>query len=91
MLTATGLWGTIEAARCLGSLANREAVQVRRLISIIKPEFATVRQLEMKGYGLFKWAGIIGAVSFGAFIFVGLWAVVRLKVKGCVSLFHHTR
>ena len=35
---------------------------MRRLISIVKPEYATVRQLEMKGYGLFKWAAIIGAV-----------------------------
>ncbi|MDO8683569.1 MAG: hypothetical protein Q7N50_08815 [Armatimonadota bacterium] len=34
-----------------------------RLKSILKPEFATVRQLESKGYGLFKLAGIIGIVS----------------------------
>ena len=46
------------------------AVQVHRLKSIIKPEFATVRQLEMKGYGLFKWAGIIGAVSLGVSLFM---------------------
>jgi hypothetical protein len=37
---------------------------MRRLINYVNPEFSTVRQLENKGYGLFKLAGIIGAASF---------------------------
>ena len=36
---------------------------MRRLVSFVKPEFSTVRQLENKGYGLFKLAGIIFFVS----------------------------
>jgi hypothetical protein len=56
-----------------------EAVPMRRLISIIKPEFDTVRQLEMRGYGLFKLAAILfffGVVVLFFIPWIGLPALL---------------
>lgn len=55
---------------------------MRRLISYVKPEFSTVRELENKGYGLFKLAGIIGCVSLVVTI-VLTW-LVWLSIPGMV-------
>ena len=43
---------------------------MQRLKSILFPEFATVRQLEMKGLGLFKWAGIIALAGVLIILFM---------------------
>jgi hypothetical protein len=51
---------------------------MRRIIGIVKPEFSTVRQLENKGYGLFKLAAIIGGISLIVTICVTYFAWVSI-------------
>jgi hypothetical protein len=59
-------------------VGHQETDEMRRLIAIVKPEFSTVRQLENKGYGLFKLAGIIGSVSLVVTICVTVLAWVSI-------------
>lgn len=58
----------------------------QKVMSAVKPEFSTVRQLENKGYGLFRLAGIIGSVSLVVTIFLPYFSFLSIPGLAVAAL-----